>query len=51
MAGMKPKENETGQRERLGSRLGFIMKPLFRYVIPVIIAFVYVYGFVTFKWR
>ena len=25
MAGMKPKENEAGQRERLGSRLGFIM--------------------------
>ena len=27
------------------------MKPLFRYVIPIIILFLYVYGLMTFKWR
>ncbi|MBQ8111403.1 MAG: sodium-dependent transporter [Clostridia bacterium] len=27
------------------------MKPLFKYVVPVAILFIYVYGMVTFKWR
>ena len=27
------------------------MKPIFRYVVPVVVAFLYVYGLVTFKWK
>ena len=27
------------------------MKPIFRYVVPAVVAFLYVYGLVTFKWR
>ena len=27
------------------------MKPVFRYVLPVIITFVYIYGLATFKWK
>lgn len=27
------------------------MKPLFMYIVPVIIIFLYVYGFATFKWK
>ena len=27
------------------------MKPIFRYVVPVLIAFLYVYGLVTYKWH
>ncbi len=27
------------------------MKPLFRYFVPVVILFIYLYGIVTFKWR
>ena len=27
------------------------MKPLFRFVVPVIIIFIYIYGIVTFPWK
>ena len=27
------------------------MKPLFRYFVPVVILFIYIYGLATFKWR
>ena len=27
------------------------MKPLFKYIVPVIIVFIYIFGLVTFKWR
>ena len=27
------------------------MKPLFRYFVPAVIIFIYIYGIVTFKWR
>ena len=27
------------------------MKPLFRYVVPAVIVFLYVYGLVSFKWK
>ena len=27
------------------------MKPIFRYVVPVVVAFLYVYGLVTFAWK
>ena len=27
------------------------MKPLFRYFIPVVVIFIYVYGLVTFQWK
>ena len=27
------------------------MKPLFRYIVPVLIAFVYIYGLITFQWK
>ncbi|MDO4500187.1 MAG: sodium-dependent transporter [Erysipelotrichaceae bacterium] len=27
------------------------MKPVFKYVVPVLIVFVYIYGMLTFKWR
>ena len=57
------------KRERLGSRMGFIMlsagcaigcgnvwkfpwmRPVFQYITPVIIVFIYVYGMATFQWR
>ena len=27
------------------------MKPLFKYVVPAVIAFIYIYGIVTFQWK
>jgi len=27
------------------------MKPIFRYVVPVVVIFLYIYGLVTFKWK
>jgi len=27
------------------------MKPMFQYVVPVAILFIYVYGMVTFQWK
>ena len=27
------------------------MKPLFRFVVPVVVLFIYIYGMVTFKWK
>lgn len=27
------------------------MKPLFRYLVPLVIAFIYIYGMATFRWR
>jgi NSS family neurotransmitter:Na+ symporter len=27
------------------------MKPIFRYVVPVVVAFLYIYGLVTFAWK
>lgn len=34
-----------------GPKIQNWMRPVFTYVVPVIIAFLYVYGMVTFKWR
>jgi NSS family neurotransmitter:Na+ symporter len=27
------------------------MKPIFRFVVPVVVLFLYVYGLVTFQWK
>ena len=27
------------------------MKPIFRYVVPVCVAGLYIYGLITFKWK
>ena len=34
-----------------GLKVRLWMKPLFRYVVPVAILFIYVYGMVTFQWK
>lgn len=41
------REANTGK----GWKIKSWMKPVFRYVLPVIIAFVYVYGLATFTWK
>jgi NSS family neurotransmitter:Na+ symporter len=41
------KEANSGQ----GIKITEWMKPLFRYIVPVLILFIYVYGMVTFDWR
>ena len=41
------KEANTGK----GPKIQNWMRPVFIYVVPVIIAFLYVCGMVTFKWR
>ena len=41
------KEANTG----VGMKVRSWMKPIFKYVVPTAIAFIYVYGLVTFKWR
>lgn len=41
------KEANTG----IGMKVRSWMKPIFKYVVPTAIAFIYVYGLVTFKWR
>lgn len=41
------KEANSGQ----GIKVKDWMKPLFRYIVPIIILFIYVYGMVTFDWR
>ena len=35
----------------IGMKVRAWMKPIFKYVVPTAIAFIYVYGLVTFKWR
>ena len=35
----------------IGMKVRSWMKPIFKYVVPTAIAFIYVYGLVTFKWR
>ncbi len=37
--------------EGKGMKVQEWMKPLFKFVVPVVIIFIYVYGIVTFKWR
>ena len=41
------KESNTGK----GLKVQKWMKPLFRFVLPIMIAFIYVYGMFTFNWR
>ena len=41
------KESNTGK----GLKVQSWMKPLFRFVLPIMIAFIYVYGMSTFNWR
>ncbi len=41
------KESNTGK----GLKVQSWMKPLFRFVLPIIIAFIYIYGMSTFNWR
>ncbi len=41
------REANTGK----GLKVQSWMKPLFRFVLPIIIAFIYVYGMFTFNWR
>ena len=41
------KEANTGK----GLKVQKWMKPFFRFVLPIIIAFIYVYGMSTFNWR
>ena len=41
------KESNTGK----GLKVQSWMKPLFRFVLPIIIAFIYIYGMFTFNWR
>ena len=41
------KEANTG----IGMKVRSWMKPIFKYVVPTAIAFIYVYGLVTFKWQ
>ena len=41
------KEANTGK----GLKVQSWMKPLFRFVLPIMIAFIYVYGMFTFNWR
>ena len=41
------KESNTGK----GLKVQKWMKPLFRFVLPIMIAFIYVYGMSTFNWR
>ena len=41
------KEANTGK----GLKVQGWMKPLFRFVLPGIVAFIYIYGMVTFNWR
>ena len=40
-------EANTGK----GMKIKPWMKPLFRFVVPVAIVFIYVYGMITFKWK
>ena len=41
------KESNTGKCLKVQSW----MKPLFRFVLPIIIAFIYIYGMFTFNWK
>ena len=41
------KESNTGK----GLKVQKWMKPLFRFVLPIMIAFIYVYGMFTFNWK
>ena len=41
------KEANTG----IGLKVKPWMKPLFQYIVPVIIAVIYIYGIVTFRWK
>ena len=41
------KESNTGK----GLKVQSWMKPLFRFVLPIMIAFIYVYGMFTFNWK
>ena len=41
------KESNTDK----GLKVQSWMKPLFRFVLPIIIAFIYIYGMSTFNWR
>lgn len=41
------KEANTGK----GLKVQSWMKPLFRFVLPIIIAFIYIYGMFTFNWK
>ena len=34
-----------------GMKIKSWMKPIFRYVVPAAIVFIYLYGMVTFKWK
>ncbi len=35
----------------VGLKVKSWMKPIFRYVVPVVVAFLYIYGLVTFAWK
>lgn len=41
------KEANTG----VGMKVCSWMKPIFKYVVPIAIAFIYVYRLITFKWN
>ncbi len=41
----------TEANEGKGMKVKEWMKPLFRYVVPLVISFVYLYGLITFKWH
>ena len=41
------KESNTGK----GLKVQSWMKPLFRFVLPIIIAFIYIYGMINFQWK
>ncbi|XME01807.1 sodium-dependent transporter [Lachnospiraceae bacterium C1.1] len=41
------KETNTGS----GLKVSHSMKPLFRFIVPVLITAIYIYGIVTFNWR
>ena len=41
------KEANTG----IGLKVKPWMKPLFQYIVPAIIAVIYIYGIVTFRWK
>jgi NSS family neurotransmitter:Na+ symporter len=40
-------EANTGR----GMKVKNWMKPIFKYLVPVVIIFIYVYGLFTYKWR
>ena len=34
-----------------GLKIKHWMKPIFRYIVPVVVAFIYIYGLITFAWK